>query len=113
MDGGINLPHPGNCYFIAYKFLDEDPRGRNGILVHGKVRNAITGNKTFTDHAWVEIGDMVWDNAYFDIMFPKDAYYRISDARPERKYTRRQARAMALKFGHYGDWHKTVKKRRK
>jgi len=106
------MPRPGECYEVAFTFMIEDPRGKKAKLVHGKVRNVIMGQQKWTDHAWVEIGGMVWDNAYFDNLIPLDAYYRISDAKPERKYTWQQAVNQALKHKTYGDWHiKTGKKR--
>ena len=100
------MPQPGHCYEVAYRFMMDHPKEKNAILVHGKVRNVMRGKKKFIDHAWVEIGDQVWDNAFFDVMFPKDAYYRISDARPERKYNLLQACKVSVKHGTYGKWHK-------
>lgn len=100
------MPKPGECYEVAFLFMIEHPLGKHAKLVHGKVRNVMKGQKKWVNHAWVEVGDLVWDNAYFDIFLPKDAYYRISDAKPERTYTQKQAIRMALKTKHYGNWHK-------
>jgi hypothetical protein len=99
------MPRPGDCYEVAFHFMIENPAGKYAKLVHGKVRNVIRGQKDYVDHAWVEVGDLVWDNAHFDTFIPRDVYYRLSDAKPERSYTRSDAIRMALKTKHYGDWH--------
>jgi hypothetical protein len=93
------------CYEVAFHFMVEHPLGKKARLVHGKVRNAMLGKKNWTDHAWVEVGDLVWDNAYFDDFVTKDIYYHMSDAHPEKVYTRQGAIKMALKCKHYGEWH--------
>lgn len=100
------MPSPGHCYEVSFEFMIEHPLGTKATLVHGTVRNVIMDQKKRIDHAWVEVGEAVWDNAYFDQFVPRDAYYRMSDAIVEKRYTQQQAIKTALKHGHYGYWHK-------
>ena len=60
-------------------------------------------------HAWIEVGDMVFDQSNGrDMKVPKDMYYRIGQVSTEKgkmyRYTEQEARKKMLDSGHYGPW---------
>ncbi len=99
------MPRPGDCYEVAFHFMIENPLGQHSTLVHGKITNKKT--KRWIDHAWVEIrGGLIYDGTFSDGFFKKEEYYELTRAKPERKYSERDAIRHAVRSKHYGAWHK-------
>jgi hypothetical protein len=96
---------PGNCYQAAYSSIDTNEIGE---LVHGVVtgQGPIAGVRMA--HAWVEIGDLVFDTSTgVPVVMRREGYYELGEVRAEqcRRYTPAEARAHALRTRHFGPWH--------
>lgn len=94
----IDPERQGRCYPLAFEHaVEADDRQ----LVHG----SLSGGRC---HAWVEwpsttpptVYDPVTDDEY-----PRDTYYALAGATPERRYTPEQAADAFERLQHYGPWH--------
>jgi hypothetical protein len=101
----------GNCYPVACWLLI-DPFGdipSNAILVHGEPTLQRAPFNKF-GHAWVEIGDSVFDFSNGrNIVIRKEVYYQLGKIEESscRRYTKTEARRMVAKFKHWGPWEGT------
>ena len=95
----------GNCYQNAFNYVDAN---KGWTLVHGTptLQAGPHAGKRF-GHAWAEKGGLVYDGEK-GITLPKELYYAIGNITYTVKYTRTQARAMAVKHKTYGAWDKTI-----
>lgn len=99
----------GDCYQQAWKFAVYNPE-RNPMLVHGIVtgRGPIEGLRY--NHAWVEIGDVVYDKTIPMAAngIPKQLYYSLGNiVEPDKlvfRYTLDDVLKKSRKFGTYGPW---------
>lgn len=93
----------GKCYVLSYKYIDKNGWGKKDIfLVHGWVSDPRRENTI--NHAWVEIGDEVFDPV-MDQTMSKQVYYRLYDAKVDKKYDPVQTAKEAANSGTYGPWH--------
>lgn len=91
----------GNCYEVAARVL-VDRKLPQGVLVHGSVWHPKTGRH---GHAWVEMGDVVFDFANNkSAVMRKEKYYSLGRVQNTKKYTRKQAVDKMLDTEHFGPW---------
>ena len=75
------------------------------VLVHGRVTQPTTGMRH--THAWLELGDVVFDHSNRKVLVTRrDSYYRSGEIEPAEtwRYTQDEARTMAVSFKHWGPW---------
>lgn len=99
----------GDCYEAAYLLAKQlNDAGAPAIVCHG----IVTGNaepvigKRF-GHAWVEMGDVVFDNSNGRETATRRArYYQNGTIDPSevRRYEWQDAMLWALRTRHYGPW---------
>lgn len=96
----------GRCYELAGRWMlnwhgEEDAR-----LVHGHVTNPAPDGKRLAslDHAWVEIGDRVWEPTS-NVWYSHEAFYTIFKAEVYASYDKEQATTLAAKTRHWGPYH--------
>jgi hypothetical protein len=111
-------PSKGNCYYITLEFIKDYPdlveagafdKNVTARLVHGLLQKSGARIK----HAWIEIGDNVYDMSNGQkINVPKNDYYDANDAVPVRSFTREDADALLTSYqqqngvvgvGYWGD----------
>lgn len=86
-----------------------DPGGEPS-LVHALVRGRGKADGHRFPHAWVEVGDTVYDHSSgVDRKIPKMLYYILGGIDPEekgsfKKYNLEEMRKKLLSTGHYGPW---------
>ena len=90
----------GRCYELAGRYVSEHPEA---VLVHGKLVNRFGRGHPEIDHAWVEIGDKIFDPV-MDKMWPKDLYEQLFNATIYHRYTFKQVLKMSLRHEHWGPW---------
>ena len=104
----------GNCYKDAWVFVREH-MGDNPVLVHGSMTppervdvshgsNAL--RNVLIDHAWVEIGDRLFDpaNPGVDLTLDKFyGYFKVDKSRV-KKYNFLEVLENSMESGHYGPW---------
>lgn len=95
----------GRCYELSYLGVLADD---DWTLVHGALKGpeSLGG---WVSHAWLlrESDQMVFDPAQ-DILLPKFEYQLKHRQRVDAEYSKFQAMAFAVHFGHYGPWHPLV-----
>lgn len=95
----------GDCYETAARMvLLDDWRA---TIVHGTVtgQGPVAGIRF--GHAWLELGDLVFDFSNGkNVAMPRERYYEIGDIREEqvRRYEPEEARAEVDRTGHWGPW---------
>lgn len=88
---------------------DLDPK-LNAILVHAMVSGTGKAEGIRFSHAWVEIGDVVFDNSNNkNSVIRKEQYYRVAqvntvDAAEYHQYNYEETLINGVKHGHYGPW---------
>lgn len=104
----MNNPRVGQCYTLSWDWVSH---GANSgwTLVHGVIRHPHPkpGLYDEVDHAWVEIDTHVHDPV-MDLFVPRDAYYRVFDAKATKRYTASEAIEQGMLSGHAGPWHRTI-----
>lgn len=88
----------GRCYELSYKLATSKI---NSVLVHGYIKDK---HGRIIDHAWVEIGDTVYE-CVLDKTCSKEVYYRIIAVEVSKVYTFDETIEMSLKHRTYGPWH--------
>jgi len=88
----------GDCYKDAWKTLSGLGKG---TLVHGTVLGGYPLRST--EHAWIELGDEVYEPHSAEFMDRKE-FYKGFKAKAGRKYGFEEAMVMLLKQGNYGPW---------
>lgn len=103
------MPEPkGDCFEAALLAFMGLADITGAVLVHGWPVLTRPPYKRFA-HAWVEVGDMVIDNANGKNVgpIPKASYYAVGNIVEDEhlhKYDRMTAYKLALKTGVYGPW---------
>jgi hypothetical protein len=100
-----HLPETGNCYQITLELISVIENETSYKLVYGRPVLSVPPYCQF-GHAWLETDDgMVLDLAQ-GFTGPKDVYYALGQIDPALNiyYTRKEARALAVKHKHYGPW---------
>ena len=95
----------GDCFESAGKYIIDNGRNGDLILVHGLAigRGPIAGIKF--SHAWIEQGDLVIDVANGrHIELPKNIYYALGNISETFKYTFEDVLKKTLDTGHWGPW---------
>jgi hypothetical protein len=90
----------GRCYELAWKYLIQDERFANWILVHGQGRGP-DGQRI--GHAWLEFEGQSYD-ATLDQFFDTTVYQMKFATGIGRKFTAREAAIIASQAGHFGPW---------
>ena len=86
----------GECFSNARQYAADN----DGLVVHG---TAVNKEGRVLDHAWVEDGNMVADPT-IGIITDIETYNERFDAKPDRKYTAKQALMNMIKAGTPGPW---------
>lgn len=76
-------------------------------VVHGTVTDVWKNPPKPTVHAWVEMGDLVFDDqtkATKPNGIPKDVYYQMYQPVPKQEYTAEEAVTNCSRFGGEGPW---------
>lgn len=88
------------CYLLAGRYVISHPRS---TLVHGTINGNRWGINKDNPHAWVEIGDEVFDPV-LDQRLPKNAYAEIFCAKAIQKYTAEEAAINSTRCWNWGPW---------
>ena len=100
----------GQCYPFAVKMAkDSQVSDRNDLkkfkVTHGRVTDKFSGDSY--EHAWVEIGNIVFDDQTKFTKpngIPKDVYYDLYQPEIFREYTASEAIINCVNTGHAGPW---------
>lgn len=92
---------PKSCYEKCYQYITSH-HVTGIILVHGSL---LLNNSIPISHAWVEIGDILFDGVY-QRFYDKELYYKELGLVKDFEYTEQQTYKFALETGHYGSWEK-------
>ncbi|CAA6677370.1 MULTISPECIES: hypothetical protein [unclassified Lentimonas] len=86
----------GNCYMAALEYIKKSPT--EDRIDKPPVR-LVHGVTSFGQHAWIESGERVWDNANNNgIDCTIEEYREHYKAMPQRRFTRKEADAILVKF---------------
>ena len=92
----------GCCYENAFRWA-RDHDSENPEIVHGTVFSLKAGRRIV--HAWVEVGDEVVDPTV-GVRMNKEKWYRLVQAKPDRRYTWMKAAGMMCRTKHWGPYEK-------
>lgn len=94
----------GDCYEVAANMVLEMPIR---TLCHGTVTGQGPLEGVRFGHAWVELGEVVFDfsNGH-SVVTTRTRYYEIGEIREEdvRRYSGVETYEMLVKHEHYGPW---------
>lgn len=90
----------GKCYELSGKYVSVHP---NSVLVHGKLINPFGKGHKELDHAWVEIGNEIWDPV-MNKEWPKEAYEGLFKVTIYKKYSYKQVYEMINQHENWGPW---------
>jgi 8-oxo-dGTP pyrophosphatase MutT (NUDIX family) len=93
-------PRVGKCYELSGRYVLEHPKA---ILVHGRLINPFKRGLTELDHAWVEVGDEIFDPV-MDIIWPKNVYEDFFHAKPNKKYSFIEVVKIVDRAENWGPW---------
>lgn len=107
MEERLGVTGTGDCYEVAGHTIVVEDWAEDALLCHGTAvgQGPLQGQPV--DHAWVELGDVVFDQANgLDIVLRRERYYEIGQIKSDRvrRYTKQEATEKMLKTGHYGPW---------
>ena len=95
----------GDCYAAAAERLAElhiKGEAKGWKLIHGIVFHEATGEH---GHAWLEKGDVVFDNSNGNkVAMRKERYYALGVRKVVKSYTAEQLCPLLLTAMHYGPW---------
>ncbi len=95
----------GRCYELALRLLLANMDEPGITLVHGETRSsdprAVGGRM---DHAWIEVGDLVYDRTTRDQPFNRVLYYIGGEVTDVTTYSAHDATVMFSEHGHWGPW---------
>ena len=108
----------GRCYEVAgslIMLLQREGVTHGVRLVHGKPvgRGKHNAGERY-GHAWVEVGDQVYDLTVTNKPMSRALYYiigQINGAADATYYTATRALTLMVRHGHYGSWPKASKKK--
>ena len=100
----------GMCYPFAVNMAkNSQVSDRNDLkkfkVVHGRVTDKWSGESY--DHAWVEKGELVFDDQTKFTKpdgIPKDTYYDLYQPKVSKEYTAAQTIVNCVNTGHAGPW---------
>lgn len=92
----------GECFYNSYELV-QNVHDRNAKLVHGIVWHEKTG---YHVHGWVELNGFCFDTIDGRVAaIPEPQYYKVGKIKTGKgeifKYTKEEARKLALKKGKY------------
>jgi hypothetical protein len=90
----------GRCYELAGRYVSVHPKS---ILVHGKITNPFAKGLPEVEHAWIEIGNEIFDPV-MDLTWPKNVYEDFFKAKIYKKYTYKETMQITDKTGNWGPW---------
>jgi len=108
IDRPLGTPMPGDCYPEAGRLMLDNMFSagnddfREMRLVHGTVT---MGNIPIA-HAWVEIGDVVYDGTHTQF-YDKASYYQFCDVSVEHTYDDAEMAGWMSQTEHWGPWEDT------
>ena len=110
----MNVKREGRCFELTWDafFSFHDKTYKDGLLVHGMVSGQGPLDGIRYAHAWIEMGDLVYDVSRVGIdrdealIIPKVLYYAIGNIIDEQvvRYTRDEARKLSLEHETSGPW---------
>ena len=100
----------GQCYPFAVEMSNKSSKSEFADLskfkvVHGRITDKFSGESVL--HAWVEKGNMVFDDQTKHTRpngTPKAVYYDIYQPEPHEEYTAEETILKCIKTGHKGPW---------
>jgi SPP1 gp7 family putative phage head morphogenesis protein len=106
---------PGQCYEQAARYIMDramavNPMSPRGYLDSAPAERLVHGTIGETHpigHAWVEIGDKVFDGVH-QTFYDKASYYAAMHAKAEHVYTPAEAMQWLLRSKHFGVWEGTA-----
>ncbi len=78
-------------------------------VVHGRITDKFSGESV--DHAWVEMGDLVFDDQTQHTKpdgIPKATYYDLYQPEVQAEYTAEESMINCVKSGHEGPWNEDL-----
>jgi hypothetical protein len=95
----------GDCFKAAAEFVLGGTRDEPLTLVHGTVLGTGPIQDIRFTHAWVELGDHVYEVANGHcVRMRAELYYRMGRVENVRRYTVTEALVEMLRTGHWGPW---------
>ena len=99
----------GDCYVVAGRCvaLDSTSMAKELRLCHGTAVGQGELKGLPVDHAWVEMGDVVFDYSNgLSVVMRKERYYEIGQIKEKevRRYSQEETLKMMFVSGHYGPW---------
>lgn len=92
----------GQCYELSYKYVSSNPGWE---LVHGYITDSNFGTGHTIDHAWCQKGNKTFDPV-LEKEYSKQDHKKIFNPEIVKVYTFEQVMDNAVKYMHYGPWHK-------
>ena len=93
-------PRLGRCYELSGRYVSVHPKS---VLVHGTLKNPFQKGLSVIEHAWIEIGDEIFDPV-MDRTWPKNVYEDFFHAQPKKKYSHDDVNRITDKTGNWGPW---------
>lgn len=93
-------PRVGRCYELSGRYVSVHP---NSVLVHGKLINPFVMGLPEVEHAWIEIGNEIFDPV-MDVNWPKKVYEDFFHTQPKKKYSHDDVNRITDKTGTWGPW---------
>ncbi len=108
MTRGSKKVERGNCYTIAgYYIIDNNVPEM--LLCHGIVAGQGPLEGKQIGHAWIEVGDVVFDYSNGNrVVTRKERYYEIGKITRVKRYSKKEAARMMLLHKNFGPWDKSV-----
>jgi hypothetical protein len=94
----------GKCYELSGRYVSVHP---HSILVHGTLINPFNKGHPVLDHAWVEIGNEIFDPV-MDKTWPKQVYESLFKVKIEKKYTYDEVIKMMDTHSNWGPWTENI-----
>ena len=97
----------GDCYQASGRLAIEMMGNPKVLLVHGMVngQGSLEGNRY--GHAWLEVGDTIYDHSNGrELELPKRVYYQMGNIQEEdnKYYKSKEALRWMQKVMHWGPW---------
>jgi hypothetical protein len=90
----------GRCYELAGRYTSNNPEA---ILVHGHLVNPFGKGLQDLDHAYVEIGDKIFDPV-MDMEWPKEVYEQLFKVSNQKRYSHLEVLKNMCRHSHWGPW---------
>jgi len=93
----------GLCYELSGRYVSQH---HDAVLVHGRLTNPFGAGHPELDHAWVEVGDEIFDPV-MDKMWPKAVYESLFKTKVYKKYKHMDVIRVTNRTGNWGPWDDT------